>query len=136
MDIMNTSVSSEVTKEDVLNNYFTAIGTDLIENNKLQDMCIGNKARQYARFLTNEIPNLINTDCLSLVMLCQLLQDVNFMEKQLQEARENKNLVVYSKLMKLKLDAISKSNTLLTEFGLTAKSRKSILALDFEELEE
>lgn len=35
--------------------------------------------------------------------------------------------------MKLKLDAVSKANTLLSEYGLTAKSRKSILALDFEE---
>lgn len=131
--IKNIGINSEATKDDMLNNYFTSIGTDLIDNNKLQDMCIGNKARQYARFIISEIPNLINTDCLSLAMLCQLLQDINFIEQQLQEARESKNLAIYSKLIKIKLDAISKANTLLCEFGLTAKSRKSILALEFLE---
>lgn len=135
MDNIINSAGAEVTKEDVLINYFSSIGTNLIDDNKLQDFCIGNKARQYARFLINEIPNLINTDVLSLSMLCQLLQDINFIEQQLQEARDNKNLVVYSKLIKIKLDAISKANTLLCEFGLTAKSRKSILALDFEPIE-
>lgn len=136
MDNLINSVGAEVSKDDVLVNYFSSIGTDLIDDNKLQDFCIGNKARQYARFLINEIPNLINTDVLSLSMLCQLLQDINFIEQQLQEARENKNLVVYSKLIKIKLDAISKANTLLCEFGLTGKSRKAILCLDFEPVEE
>ena len=55
------------------------------------------------------------------------------MEQQLQEARDTKNLVVYSKLIKIKLDAVSKANSLLCEFGLTAKSRKAILALEFQE---
>lgn len=136
MDFINSTnigIKSESTKDDMLNNYFTSIGTDLIDNNKLQDMCIGNKARQYARFIINEIPNLINTDCLSLAMLCQLLQDIYFIEQQLEEARQSKNLAVYSKLIKIKLDAVSKANTLLCEFGLTGKSRKSILALEFLE---
>lgn len=125
-------IDNDLSKDEILNTYFTSIGTDLIDNNKLQDFCIGNKARQYARFIINEIPNLINTDVLSLSMLCQLLQDIYFMEQQLQEARDAKNLVIYSKLIKIKLDAVSKANSLLCEFGLTAKSRKAILALEFQ----
>ena len=60
-------IDNDLSKDEILNTYFTSIGTDLIDNNKLQDFCIGNKARQYARFIINEIPNLINTDVLSLV---------------------------------------------------------------------
>ena len=41
--------------------------------------------------------------------------------------------MLYSKLLKSKLDVYSKINTILVEFGMTPKSRKSILALDMEE---
>ena len=47
-------IDNDLSKDEILNTYFTSIGTDLIDNNKLQDFCIGNKARQYARFIINE----------------------------------------------------------------------------------
>ncbi|MDO5291596.1 MAG: hypothetical protein Q4F05_02480 [bacterium] len=131
--IYNRAVVNTTSKEEELQAYFTSIDTDMIENNELIKLVDGAYAKKMAQFLLDQVPNLINTDLLTLKLLCELLQELEFINEQLREARNKQNLMVYHKFYKLKLDGTSKALTLLDSYGLTPKGRKTILALDMEE---
>ncbi len=93
----------------------------------------GHKQKAIARAILADYPNLVNTDLFSLKILVELLDDADYLNIQCRECKREGNLMLYSKLLKSKLDVYSKINTILVEFGMTPKSRKSILVLDMEE---
>lgn len=130
--IYDREMVNTISKEEELQAYFTSIDTDMIDNNELVKLVEGNYAKKTAQFLLDQVPNLIDTDLLTLKLLCELLQELEFINEQLREARSKQNLMVYHKFYKLKLDETLKALTLLDSFGLTPKGRKAILALDME----
>ena len=114
-----------VTKEEQLQNFFSAFDSDRVE--ELVEQVHGHKQKAIARAILVDYPNLVNTDLFS------LLDDADYLNTQCRECKREGNLMLYSKLLKSKLDVYSKINTILVEFGMTPKSRKSILVLDMEE---
>ena len=122
---------SNVTKEEQLQNFFSAFDSDRVE--KLAEQVHGHKQKAIARAILVDYPNLVNTDLFSLKILVELLDDADYLNTQCRECKREGNLMLYSKLLKSKLDVYSKINTILVEFGMTPKSRKSILVLDMEE---
>ena len=122
---------SNVTKEEQLQNFFSAFDSDRVE--KLVEQVHGHKHKAIARASLVDYPNLVNTDLFSLKILVELLDDADYLNTQCRECKREGNLMLYSKLLKSKLDVYSKINTILVEFGMTPKSRKSILVLDMEE---
>lgn len=120
-----------VTKEEQLQNFFSAFDSDRVE--ELVEQVHGHKQKAIARANLVDYPNLVNTDLFSLKILVELLDDADYLNTQCRECKREGNLMLYSKLLKSKLDVYSKINTILVEFGMTPKSRKSILVLDMEE---
>lgn len=120
-----------VTKEEQLQNFFSAFDSDRVE--ELVEQVQGRKQKGIARAILADYPNLVNTDLFSLKILVELLDDADYLNTQCRECKREGNLMLYSKLLKSKLDVYSKINTILVEFGMTPKSRKSILVLDMEE---
>ena len=120
-----------VTKEEQLQNFFSAFDSDRVE--ELVEQVHGHKQKAIARANLVDYPNLVNTDLFSLKILVELLDDADYLNTQCRECKREGNLMLYSKLLKSKLDVYSKINTILVEFGMTPKSRKSILVLDMVE---
>ena len=120
-----------VTKEEQLQNFFSAFDSDRVE--ELVEQVHGHKQKAIARAILVDYTNLVNTDLFSLKILVELLDDADYLNTQCRECKREGNLMLYSKLLKSKLDVYSKINTILVEFGMTPKSRKSILVLDMEE---
>lgn len=130
-DIIFNNDYSNVTKEEQLQNFFSAFDSDRVE--KLVEQVQGRKQKSIAKAILADYPNLVNTDLFSLKILVELLDDADYLNTQCRECKREGNLMLYSKLLKSKLDVYSKINTILVEFGMTPKSRKSILVLDMEE---
>ena len=130
-DIILNNDYCNVTKEEQLQNFFNAFDSDRVE--ELVEQVQGRKQKSIARAILADYPNLVNTDLFSLKILVELLDDADYLNTQCRECKREGNLMLYSKLLKSKLDVYSKINTILVEFGMTPKSRKSILVLDMEE---
>lgn len=131
MEDMIFNNNCNVTKEEQLQNYFGSFDSDKVD--ALVDKVEGRKQKSIARELLQEVPNLLNTDIYSLKILVELLTDIDYLNAKMKQCRENDNLQLFTKLLKSKLDAVAKVNTILESYGLTPKSRKSILVLDMEE---
>lgn len=131
MEDMIFNNNCNVTKEEQLQNFFNAFDSDRVE--ELIEQVYGHKQKVIARAILADYPNLVNTDLFSLKILVELLDDADYLNIQCRECKREGNLMLYSKLLKSKLDVYSKINTILVEFGMTPKSRKSILVLDMEE---
>ncbi len=131
MEDMIFNNTYNVTKEEQLQNFFNAFDSDRVE--QLIEQVYGHKQKAIARAILNDYPNLVNTDLFSLKILVELLDDADYLNTQCRECKKEGNLMLFNKLLKSKLDVYSKINTILVEFGMTPKSRKSILVLDMEE---
>lgn len=131
MENIMFSTDGQVTEKEQLQNYFSAFDTDKIDS--LVDKVEGRKQKTIARELLHEVPNLINTDIYSLKILIELLADAEYLVGKMKECKEIDNLMLYTKLLKSKLDVIAKINTILEAFGLTPASRKKIIVLDMED---
>ncbi|MGG7212073.1 hypothetical protein ACQPUY_00495 [Clostridium nigeriense] len=131
MEDMIFNNNLNVTKEEQLQNFFNAFDSDRVE--QLIEQVYGHKQKAIARAILNDYPNLVNTDLFSLKILVELLDDADYLNTQCRECKKEGNLMLFNKLLKSKLDVYSKINTILVEFGMTPKSRKSILVLDMEE---
>ena len=131
MEDMIFNNNCNVTKEEQLQNFFNAFDLDMVE--QLIEQVYGHKQKAIARAILNDYPNLVNTDLFSLKILVELLDDADYLNTQRRECKKEGNLMLFNKLLKSKLDVYSKINTILVEFGMTPKSRKSILVLDMEE---
>lgn len=131
MENMMFGTDGQVTEKEQLQNYFSAFDSDKVD--ALVDKVEGRKQKTIARELLQEVPNLINTDIYSLKILIELLADAEYLAGKMKECKETDNLMLYTKLLKSKLDVIAKINTILEAFGLTPASRKKIIVLDMEE---
>ena len=131
MENMMFGTDGQVTEKEQLQNYFSAFDSDKVDD--LVDKVEGRKQKTIARELLQEVPNLINTDVYSLKILIELLADAEYLAGKMKECKETDNLMLYTKLLKSKLDVIAKINTILESFGLTPASRKKIIVLDMEE---
>ena len=131
MEDMIFNNNCNVTKDEQLQNILNAYNSDRVE--ELIEQVYGHKQKAIARAILNDYPNLVNTDLFSLKILVELLDDADYLNTQCRECKKEGNLMLFNKLLKSKLDVYSKINTILVEFGMTPKSRKSILVLDMEE---
>ena len=98
-----------VTKEEQLQNFFSAFDSDRVE--ELVEQVHGHKQKAIARAILVDYPNLVNTDLFSLKILVELLDDADYLNTQCRECKREGNLMLYSKLLKSKLDVYSKINT-------------------------
>lgn len=134
MENIMFGTDGQVTEKEQLQNYFGSFDTDKIDS--LVDKVEGRKQKAIARELLEQVPNLINTDIYSLKILIELLADAEYLAGKMKECKETDNLMLYTKLLKSKLDVIAKINNILEAFGLTPSSRKRIVVLDMESMED
>ena len=109
MEDMIFNNNCNVTKEEQLQNFFNAFDSDRVE--ELIEQVYGHKQKAIARAILNDYPNLVNTDLFSLKILVELLDDADYLNTQCRECKREGNLMLYSKLLKSKLDVYSKINT-------------------------
>ncbi|WP_455789338.1 hypothetical protein [Clostridium butyricum] len=110
--------------------FFGSIGTDIIGNENSASLFFGllsdSRAKKIARLLQREVPNLINTDVFSLALMCNIISDLSYIDEKIKECKEADNLMVYSKLYKMRLDGIAKVMDILRDYRLTPATRKKI----------